>query len=181
MPQWNVNAEAAKDGSAIEGAASNPAGSSERLRSDATDATVTSSSAVEAVATSGPAQRRLLVVDDTPANLKILARLLEKQGYHVELARDGHEAVAQFQAQEYDAILMDLQMPGLDGFGATTAIRAMQDRRQIPIIALTAHVVEGTRERCLEVGMSEYLAKPIDFALLISTIESQLKSSDSSR
>lgn len=124
---------------------------------------------------------RLLLVDDTPANLKILARLLEKRGYLVELAGDGNEAVALYRSRDYDAILMDLQMPGLDGFGATTAIREMRDRRQVPIIALTAQVVDGTRERCLAVGMSDYLAKPIDFALLTSTIESQLKSSDGFR
>lgn len=117
---------------------------------------------------------RLLLVDDTPANLKILARLLEKRGYETELAEDGHQAVECFRSRDYDAILMDLQMPGLDGFGATRAIRAMSDRRQVPIIALTAHVVEGTRERCLEAGMSDYLAKPIDVALLTATIEMQV-------
>lgn len=122
---------------------------------------------------------RLLLVDDTPANLKILARLLEKRGYATELAEDGHQAVEQFRSRDYDAILMDLQMPGLDGFGATTAIRAMTDRRQVPIIALTAHVVDGTRERCLEVGMSDYLAKPIDVALLTATIEAQIRSAGS--
>ncbi|MCE9606014.1 MAG: response regulator [Planctomycetia bacterium] len=126
-------------------------------------------------AASGEANaRRLLLVDDTPASLKILARLLEKRGYMVELAQDGHEAVALYRTRPFDAVLMDLQMPGLDGFGATIAIRAMQDRPQVPIIALTAHLVDGTRERCLEVGMSEYLAKPIDFGLLTSTLELQL-------
>lgn len=127
------------------------------------------------------ARRRLLLVDDTPANLKILARLLEKCGYEVELAEDGLEAVERFRSREYDLILMDLQMPNLDGFGATESIRAMPDRRQIPIVALTAHVVDGTRERCFEVGMNGYLAKPIDFALLAATVEEQLKSSDGSR
>jgi len=120
---------------------------------------------------------RLLLVDDTPANLKILARLLEKRGYQTELAEDGHQAIERFRSRDYDAILMDLQMPGLDGFGTTTAIRAMSDRRQVPIIALTAHVIDGTRERCLAVGMSDYLAKPIDAALLTATIESQLRAS----
>jgi CheY-like chemotaxis protein len=118
---------------------------------------------------------RLLLVDDTPANLKILARLLEKRGYQTELAEDGLQAIEQFRTRDYDAILMDLQMPGLDGFGATQAIRAMDERRQIPIIALTAHVVDGTRERCLAVGMSDYLAKPIDIGLLTATIEAQLR------
>jgi len=141
--------------------------------------TGTATAACAAVSDGSP--YRLLLVDDTPANLKILARLLEKRGYLVELAGDGNEAVALYRSRDYDAILMDLQMPGLDGFGATTAIREMRDRRQVPIIALTAQVVDGTRERCLAVGMSDYLAKPIDFALLTSTIESQLKSSDGFR
>lgn len=122
---------------------------------------------------------RLLLVDDTPANLKILARLLQKQGYETELAEDGRQAIDRFRSGEYDAILMDLQMPGVDGFAATIAIRAMTERRQVPIIALTAHVVEGTRERCLKVGMSDYLAKPIDMPLLISTIERHLKTAGS--
>jgi len=126
-------------------------------------------------------RRRLLLVDDTPANLKILARLLEKRGYEVELAQDGFEAVERFRMREYDLILMDLQMPRLDGFGATESIRAMSDRRQVPIVALTAHVVDGTRERCFAVGMTGYLAKPVDFSLLATTVEEQLKSSDGSR
>lgn len=127
------------------------------------------------------ARHRLLLVDDTPANLKILARLLEKRGYEVELAEDGLEAVEQFRTREYDLILMDLQMPNLDGFGATEAIRAMSERRQVPIVALTAHVVDGARERCFEVGMTGYLPKPIDFALLASTVEEQLGSAGGSR
>lgn len=122
---------------------------------------------------------RILLVDDTPANLKILARLLEKRGYRTELAEDGHRAIELYRAGDFDAILMDLQMPGLDGFGTTTAIRAMTDRRQVPIIALTAHVVEGTRRRCLDVGMSDYLAKPIDVALLTATIEAHLRAGGS--
>jgi CheY-like chemotaxis protein len=132
---------------------------------------------LESVADAPPPPARLLLVDDTPANLKILARVLEKRGYQTELAEDGHQAVERFRTRNYDAILMDLQMPGLDGFGATAAIRAMSDRRQVPIIALTAHVIDGTRERCLAVGMSDYLAKPIDVALLTATIESQLRAS----
>jgi len=134
---------------------------------------------LESPAETRTAPARLLLVDDTPANLKILARLLEKRGYQTELAEDGHQAIESFRSRDYDAILMDLQMPGLDGFGATTAIRAMTDRRQVPIIALTAHVVEGTRERCLGVGMSDYLAKPIDVALLTATIETHLRTSGS--
>ena len=132
---------------------------------------------LEAAADASSPPARLLLVDDTPANLKILARLLEKRGYQTELAEDGHQAVERFRSRDYDAILMDLQMPGLDGFGATAAIRAMSDRRQVPIIALTAHVIDGTRERCLEVGMSDYLAKPIDVALLTAAIEGQLRGS----
>lgn len=148
-------------------------------RGDTTSATGRAGSlpVLEPVAEERTTPARLLLVDDTPANLKILARLLEKRGYQTELAEDGYQAVERFRTRNYDAILMDLQMPGLDGFGATTAIRAMSDRRQVPIIALTAHVIEGTRERCLEVGMSDYLAKPIDVALLTATIENQLRGS----
>lgn len=120
-----------------------------------------------------PAERmpplRLLVAEDTPFNQKFIQRLLERWGLTAVPARDGKEALERFAAEPFDAVLMDVQMPGMDGLEATTAIRRLEvqtGRPRTPIIAMTAHAVQGDRERCLAAGMDDYLAKPIDAAAL---------------
>src|SRR5262249_29874266 len=89
--------------------------------------------------------------------------MLQSQGHTVVLANDGHEAVGLFGAQEFDAVLMDIQMPGMDGFACTAAIRSAEAHTggHIPIIAMTAHALAGDREKCLAAGMDDYVSKPI--------------------
>jgi len=105
---------------------------------------------------------RVLLAEDNVVNQRLATRLLEKNGHIVYGAANGREAVAVFSAKEVDVVLMDLQMPEMDGFLATTAIRASERLRgsHVPIVALTAHALTGDRENCLASGMDAYLAKP---------------------
>jgi CheY-like chemotaxis protein len=93
----------------------------------------------------------------------LAVRLLEKRGYEVAVARNGEEALEALDKQEFDLVLMDVQMPEMDGLQATAAIRKgeMKSGRHIPIIAMTAHAMAGDKERCLEAGMDDYVTKPI--------------------
>src|SRR6202043_2734266 len=105
-------------------------------------------------------QARILVVEDNATNRKVIVLRLEKFGGSVDVAHNGYEAVQAVPGAAYDAILMDCQMPVMDGFEATVQIR-QQSRRHIPIIVLTANAMDGERERCLEAGMDDYLSKPV--------------------
>jgi signal transduction histidine kinase/CheY-like chemotaxis protein len=106
---------------------------------------------------------RILVVDDNAANLKVALRMLAKLGHRCDTAVNGQEAVDAVSRQDYDAVLMDMQMPVMDGIEATRRIRAtLPSQRQPRIIALTANALVGDRERCLEAGMDDYVAKPVD-------------------
>ena len=111
------------------------------------------------------AERRetILLVDDRPENLLVLEGVLEGCGYQLIQARSGHDALRAALKQEIDLILMDVQMPEMDGLEATAAIRLDQQASGLhtPIIAMTAHALKGDRERCLEAGMDGYVAKPI--------------------
>ncbi len=106
---------------------------------------------------------RILLAEDSLVNQKLAVGLLSRQGHSVIVANDGQEAVAALAANEVDLVLMDVQMPGMDGFEATAAIRAREKRtgKHVPILAMTAHAMKGDRERCLEAGMDDYIAKPI--------------------
>jgi PAS domain S-box-containing protein len=112
-----------------------------------------------------PAQDRLsiLIAEDNPVNALLASKLLTKQGHQVEVAANGIVAVEKSALRSYDAILMDVQMPGMDGFEATRAIRRRDNLagRHVPIFAVTAHALNGYRELCLEAGMDGYLTKPI--------------------
>jgi signal transduction histidine kinase/ActR/RegA family two-component response regulator len=110
----------------------------------------------------GAPNLRILLAEDNPVNQKIAVRTLESLGHGVTIVRDGRAAVDSFLRQKFDLILMDLQMPEMDGLEATRAIRLHEASMgtQIPIVALTAHAMAGDRERCLESGMNEYLTKP---------------------
>jgi two-component system, sensor histidine kinase len=121
----------------------------------------------------GPAESKLnvLLAEDTPTNQMLVVHTLKKRGHEVEVAGDGHAAVEKATRNSFDVILMDLQMPGMDGIEATAAIRALPGRRRTPIIALTAHTMVGDRERCLAAGMEEYLSKPLDLRRLIEVVE----------
>jgi signal transduction histidine kinase/DNA-binding response OmpR family regulator/HAMP domain-containing protein len=117
---------------------------------------------------------RILLVEDTPVNRAVVTRLLERHGYGVRAVEDGRQAVAAFEQEPFDLVLMDVQMPEMDGFAATAAIRARERTTgtHTPIVAMTAHAMKGDRERCLEAGMDAYVAKPLRREELFATIES---------
>jgi PAS domain S-box-containing protein len=108
----------------------------------------------------------LLVVEDNRVNQKVAVAILKKMGFGVEVASDGIEALEWMDRQRFDAVLMDCQMPRMDGYEATTEIRQREVGRRTPIVAMTASATSSDRDRCLEVGMDEYLTKPVDPAAL---------------
>jgi CheY-like chemotaxis protein len=119
-------------------------------------------------------RHRVLLAEDNIVNQKVALRMLEKLGCAVDVASDGGAAVKAWEESEYDAIFMDCQMPVLDGYEATRAIRAAElksGRKRTPVIALTAHAMKGADEQCYAAGMDDYLTKPIERAQLIACIE----------
>lgn len=119
------------------------------------------------------APRRILLAEDTPANQKLVVRILEKSGHHVDIAENGSQAVEKATLGTYDLILMDVQMPEKDGLEATKEIRGLPDpyKARVPIIAMTAYAMEQDQQRCLDAGMDAYLSKPIERAALVEMIE----------
>jgi len=105
---------------------------------------------------------RVMAVDDNPANLKLIGALLEEQVEHIVLCDSGEAAIQQATQQNLDIILMDIQMPEIDGIQASEAIRELPQHQNTPIVAVTAHALEGEREQLVKAGMNDYLAKPID-------------------
>jgi signal transduction histidine kinase len=118
-----------------------------------------------------PEVLRVLVVEDVPTNQMLIRRVLEKRGHQVEVAENGREAVQRAASFVYDIILMDVQMPEMDGYQATAAIREMPASSRVPIVALTAHAMPGDRERCVAAGMDAYLTKPINVHELVQLVE----------
>lgn len=116
---------------------------------------------------------RLLLVEDNLINQKIAVKLLQGRGHHVEVANDGAEALKKLKESAFDLVLMDCQMPIMDGYQATREIREKL-RSEIPVIAMTAHALKGDREKCLAAGMNDYLTKPLDKEQLFQTIEQWL-------
>ena len=116
---------------------------------------------------------RILLAEDNPVNQKLALRLLEKRGFDVMVAGDGQAALNQLAKQSFDVVLMDVQMPTMDGFAATKAIRESEKAtgRHIPIIAMTAHALKEDEELCIAAGMDAYVSKPIRTAELYSAIE----------
>lgn len=105
----------------------------------------------------------MLVAEDNEINRMVVVGMLEHLGYAADIAHDGAEALELLRAQDYLAVLMDCQMPVMDGYDATRAIRNHEPgSRRIPIIALTASATKGERERCLDAGMDDFLTKPVD-------------------
>ena len=129
--------------------------------------------AFEARVTNGPALH-VLLVEDNVVNQRLGTRLLEKMGHRVTLAGNGLEAIRWNATAEFDLILMDVQMPEMNGFEATGLIRDHEKRsgKHVPIIALTAHAIQGDRDRCLAAGMDDYLSKPLNASLLAEKVES---------
>jgi signal transduction histidine kinase/CheY-like chemotaxis protein len=120
---------------------------------------------------------RVLVAEDNPVNQRIAQQLLRKRKLSVTLADDGRQAVDAFEAGRFDLVLMDVQMPEMDGFEAVAAIRALehaQGRPHTPIVAVTAHAMVGDRERCLQAGMDAYLSKPLRRQLLFDLVDELL-------
>jgi CheY-like chemotaxis protein/HPt (histidine-containing phosphotransfer) domain-containing protein len=119
------------------------------------------------------AQLRILLVEDNPANQKLATYILQDRGRLVEIAGDGQEAIYLTEQNRYDVILMDVQMPGMNGLEATAAIRKREDgSSRVPIVAMTAHAMRGDREHCLAAGMDGYLSKPINAQEMIGLVES---------
>ncbi len=124
------------------------------------------------------ASARLLVVEDNLVNQKVVLAILRRKGYRIDVANDGREALERLEATRYDLVLMDVQMPVLDGLEATRLIRREARWDSLPIIAMTAHAMNGDRERCLQAGMTGYISKPVQPAHLIATVERQLAAAE---
>ena len=133
----------------------------------------------------GRAQRargrnHILLVEDNVVNQKVALRLLEKMGYRVDVVADGNAALAAWQVDRYDLVLMDCQMPELDGYETTREIRRLEaGLRRVPIVALTADAMKGTEQKCLDAGMDDYISKPIDREKLRICLERHLGEHDS--
>lgn len=122
---------------------------------------------------------RLLLVEDNLVNQKVVMAILRKKGYRLEVAANGREALAKLEAsvrsgQQYNLVLMDVQMPVLDGLETTRVIRRDSNWNDLPIIAMTAHAMNGDRERCIQAGMDSYISKPVQAIHLIATVEDYL-------
>jgi CheY-like chemotaxis protein len=119
---------------------------------------------------------KILLAEDNPVNQRVAVGILEKLGHHVVVANHGGEALAAMEYQRFDLVLMDVQMPIMDGFEATRMIRDRENGIDLhtPIVAMTAHAMKGDRERCINAGMDEYLSKPIrrdELLKVLSSIE----------
>ena len=121
---------------------------------------------------------RILIAEDNPINQKLALLMLEKMGYSADVAGNGLEVLAAVDSKDYDVILMDCQMPEMDGFGATRSVREMEEKNgvtgtknAIQIIAMTANAMRGDREKCLDIGMDDYLSKPIRKAGLLGALQ----------
>src|SRR5207253_2599240 len=125
----------------------------------------------------GVAGARVLLVEDNPVNLEVAVGILESCGCQVETATNGVEALDRYADREYSLIFMDCQLPGMDGFEATAAIRKQETdpNRRVPIVALTASAIEGDREQCLAAGMDDYLPKPFTTEQMRSVLATWLK------
>ena len=118
---------------------------------------------------------RILLVEDNEMNLDMLSRRLTRAGYELVIATDGAQAILKAQTEAPDLILMDLGLPVLDGWEATRQLKADPETQTIPIIALTAHVMSGTRESALQAGCNDFDTKPIDLVRLLAKIEVALQ------
>ena len=117
---------------------------------------------------------KILLVEDNEMNRDMLSRRLLKAGFEMVMAVDGEQAIDLARSEAPDLILMDISLPGLDGWEATRRLKTMPETRSIPIIALTAHAMAGDREKSLAAGCNDYDTKPIDFRRLVEKIQGLL-------
>jgi two-component system cell cycle response regulator DivK len=118
---------------------------------------------------------RILIIEDNEENRDALARRLQRRGYDVVMAGDGQQGVEMAKSEKPDLILMDMNMPVLDGWRASQLVRADPETRELPIIGLTAHALAGDREKALQAGCSDYHTKPVDFPRLLAQIEALIR------
>lgn len=130
-------------------------------------------SPAEVCARSSLRGKKILVVEDSPENQLLVQLALDKMGAQVDCANNGEEGIEKALAKTYDAVIMDMQMPVLDGYSAVRQLR--QRGYQTPIIALTAFAMTGDRAKCMEAGCSDYLSKPVDLRTLALTIARHIK------
>jgi signal transduction histidine kinase/ActR/RegA family two-component response regulator len=131
---------------------------------------------------SSAAAALVLVVEDSPVNRVVAVSVLERRGYRVHVVNDGREALQALATQRYDAVLMDCQMPDIDGYEATRELRRRESGgRHTPIIAMTAHAMTGDRERCIAAGMDDYIAKPVRAQALEEILERWIGTADFAR
>jgi CheY-like chemotaxis protein len=123
---------------------------------------------------------RILLAEDNAVNQKLALRLLEQMGYRADVASNGLEAIESVERQRYDVVLMDVQMPEMDGLDATRTIRKLKDLHQPRIVAMTANAMQGDRELCTAAGMDDYISKPIRVAELIEALDKTTTSSRTS-
>ncbi|MET0089563.1 MAG: response regulator [Candidatus Thiodiazotropha sp.] len=123
-------------------------------------------------------QGEVLLVEDNPINQQVAQEILQLMGLQVSIAGDGYQALALLQERSFDLVLMDIQMPGMDGYETVRRIRAQARFSRLPVIAMTAHAMSGDREKCLEAGMNDHIAKPIEPNRLHATLQNWLKTSD---
>ena len=114
---------------------------------------------------------KILLVEDNEMNRDMLSRRLERRGYDVIVAVDGEEGVARAKADGPDLIVMDLSLPGIDGWEATRQLKAAAETRGIPVLALTAHAMAGDREKALTAGCDDFDTKPVDLPRLVGKLE----------
>ncbi len=117
---------------------------------------------------------KILLVEDNEMNRDMLSRRLQRRGFEVVLAMDGAEGVTAAQSCAPDLILMDMSLPVLDGWEATRQLKAAQETKEIPVIALTAHAMSGDRDKALDAGCDDFDTKPVEFDRLLSKIEAML-------
>jgi CheY-like chemotaxis protein len=118
---------------------------------------------------------KVLIVEDNEENRDSLSRRLQRRGYEVVSASDGKRGVAMAQAEKPDLILMDMNMPDLDGWEATRQIKAIAELQDVGVLALTAHALAGDKERALQAGCADYHTKPVDFTKLLAQMEAILQ------
>jgi two-component system sensor histidine kinase/response regulator len=126
---------------------------------------------VHSISERRPAPLRILLADDNPVNCRIAVLMLEKAGHQIDVVNGGAEAIAAVQRKRYDLVLMDVQMPAVDGLEATRRIRALPIAHAgVPVIAITANALHGDDQRCFDAGMNDYITKPIDRARLLGKV-----------